>query len=121
MYSIGEFSKITGLTAKALRYYHENGLLAPDKIDEINNYRFYNERQIESALVISELKGGRAATLIHKGPYEMIGNSYKKIIDYLKKKNIRPKLPSREVYLKGPRLLFNNPKKYVTEIQFMLF
>ena len=27
MYSIGEFSKITGLTVKTLRFYHEQGLL----------------------------------------------------------------------------------------------
>ncbi|MFA5839021.1 MAG: MerR family transcriptional regulator [Candidatus Margulisiibacteriota bacterium] len=264
MYSIGEFSKITGITSKALRHYHEIGLLVPDKRDEVNNYRFYGEQQIEPALIISELKevgfsleeigkvlanqakeksvlklldeqkqkigqeieinqsriqkleklikerediamenmelsvqektlpamlvacikhqgrykevgplfmklgralgpniagpamtlyydeecreddatfeaampirkkvnkegiaikelkGGLAVTLIHKGPYETIGNSYKKMIDYLKKKNLKPKLPSREVYLKGPRFLFNNPKKYITEIQYML-
>jgi effector-binding domain-containing protein len=69
---------------------------------------------------VKRLKGGRAATLIHKGPYDTIGQSHKKIIDYLKKKNIKLQLPSREVYLKGPRLLFNDPKKYLTEIQFMI-
>ncbi|MFA4858018.1 MAG: MerR family transcriptional regulator [Candidatus Margulisiibacteriota bacterium] len=264
MYTIGEFSKITGITAKALRHYHEIGLLSPERIDGINNYRLYGEMQIESALMINELKvvgfsleeikgalaspadqqsilkmlgaqkikigaeiqeshaklhklekliqareenkinninlaiqeknlpdlliacikhqgrykevgplfmklgralgpniagpamtlyfdeecreedatyeaampikqevkkeglavrklkGGRAATLIHKGPYETIGQSYKKMIDYLKKKDMKLRIPSREVYLKGPRILFNNPKQYVTEIQYML-
>jgi len=28
-YSIGEFSKVTGLLVKKLRFYHENGILAP--------------------------------------------------------------------------------------------
>jgi DNA-binding transcriptional MerR regulator len=264
MYTIGEFSKITGLTAKALRHYHEIGLLSPEKVDGVNNYRFYCEMQIEPALVINELKevgfsldeikaalasrasqqntlkllddqkiklgetireshaklqkleklmkaqeenrmdninldiqeknipdlliacirhqgrykevgplfmklgralgpniagpaltlyydeecreddanyeaampikkeirkegiavrklkGGRAATLIHQGPYETIGNAYKKMIDYLKAKNLKLRLPSREIYLKGPRILFNNPKRYVTEIQYLL-
>jgi len=255
---------ITGITAKALRHYHDIGLLSPEKVDDVNNYRFYSEKQIEPALVINELKevgfsldeiksalasrasqqnilkllgaqkikigeaiqenqarlqkleklmkareenkmnninldiqeknlpdlliaairhqgrykevgplfmklgralgpniagpaltlyydeecreddanyeaampikkevkkegiavrklnGGRAVTLIHLGPYETIGNSYKKIIDYLKARNIKLRLPSREVYLKGPRILFNNPKRYITEIQYML-
>lgn len=29
MFSIGEFSKLTQLTVKTLRYYHEEGLLIP--------------------------------------------------------------------------------------------
>ena len=29
MYTIGDFSKITGLTVKTLRFYHEQGLLIP--------------------------------------------------------------------------------------------
>ncbi len=264
MYSIGDFSRITGITAKALRHYHEIDLLIPDKIDEINNYRFYSENQIETAIMIAELKevdfslkqireiierikegkdlkkfldtqkeklskeienytakikrlgkivnekkgaamnnidltvqekdipdiliayiryqgrykeigplfgklgracnvnicgpalalyydneykeegatfeaampikakidkegikvrelkGGRAITLIHKGPYENIGTSYKKIIDYMSNKKIKPTIPSREVYLKGPGFIFKNPKKYITEIQFLI-
>lgn len=264
MYLIGDFSKITGITAKALRYYHDIELLIPAKIDEKNNYRFYNENQIEPAMIISELKdvnfsleeikeivkkirekknltefleyqkiqinneiknytsklkklekivkerretmmsnidlnvqekdvpdmliasikhqgrykemgplfgklcracgsrmcgtpftlyydeeckeqdanyevaipikskvnkegievkelkGGHALTVIHKGSYESIGNTYKKIIDYTKNKQIKTKIPSREVYIKGPGFIFKNPKKYVTEIQFMI-
>ncbi len=34
MFSIGEFSKVTGLTVKTLRFYHEQGLLVPSCIDE---------------------------------------------------------------------------------------
>jgi DNA-binding transcriptional MerR regulator len=264
MYTIGEFSRVTRISIKALRHYDEIGLLVPVRRDELNNYRFYNDQQIEPAILISELKelgfsldeiklllhkidyekniltflesqkekisgeienakariekieviikekkgitmknldltvqeknipdmliagirhqghykeigplfgklvracgpkicgpafalyydegykeegadfeaavpikskidkegiavrelkGGKALTIIHKGPYEAIGNTYKKIIDYMKKKQITSKAPSREVYLKGPGLIFRNPKKYITEIQFLV-
>ena len=36
MFSIGEFSKITGLSVKTLRFYHEQGLLAPSSIGMIS-------------------------------------------------------------------------------------
>ena len=32
MFTIGEFSKITGMTVKTLRFYHEEGLLVPSFI-----------------------------------------------------------------------------------------
>ncbi|MEX0713876.1 MAG: MerR family DNA-binding transcriptional regulator [Pirellulales bacterium] len=39
VFSIGEFSKITGLTVKTLRFYHEQGLLVPSCVDEETGYR----------------------------------------------------------------------------------
>ena len=39
MFSIGEFSKITGLTVKTLRYYHEEGVLVPSHVDGQTGYR----------------------------------------------------------------------------------
>ena len=56
MFTIGEFSKITGLTVKTLRFYHEQGLLVPAHIDEQTGYRYYHERQTDTARVISELR-----------------------------------------------------------------
>lgn len=56
MYSIGEFSKITGLTVKTLRFYHEQGILPPAHVEDGTGYRFYAERQVESARVIAELR-----------------------------------------------------------------
>lgn len=56
MFSIGEFSRITTLSIKALRLYHEKGLLEPDFIDTETNYRYYNNEAIEKARVIAKLK-----------------------------------------------------------------
>lgn len=55
MYKIGEFSKITNLTVKALRYYDEIGILKPSLVLE-NGYRYYNEDNFQKAMQIKLLK-----------------------------------------------------------------
>jgi DNA-binding transcriptional MerR regulator len=262
MFSIGEFSRLSGLTVKTLRYYHEEGLLVPAFVDPDTGYRYYQERQLETARVIAwlrgvefsvadirqflseadeadllaklqgrrsqiqeqikrlqktvhsldrfiaeerqgqtmaeistevseknlatmlvagirmkgrysdcgkgfarlgrsfgrlicgkplllhydgeyreddadfepcfpirqsksvegasvrELPGVRCVTLVHKGPYDQMGRSYAKVLKWIKEKNYQAVLPTREVYLKGPGMIFRgNPKNYVTEIQ----
>ena len=79
-------------------------------------------RPVEGGGVTSRrLPGGRAATLVHQGPYDTIGDSYQKLYDYLKSVQAKTLLPSREVYLKGPGMfLAGNPKKYLTELQILL-
>jgi effector-binding domain-containing protein len=56
MYRIGEFSKITSLTIKTLRYYDDIELLKPAAVDEQNSYRLYDESSYEKALIIKTLK-----------------------------------------------------------------
>lgn len=267
MFSIGEFSKITGLSVKTLRFYHEQGVLIPSHVDEQTGYRYYAENKIERAYIITllrrldftlsdiadilshfddeadileyleqqkqrvseklkeyraisdslnqiilkekearsvmkqatfeveektvdailvagirikgkysdcgrgfgqigkqlgrhicgkpfllhydtefkeldadfeacmpirkgtskegisvrELEGGRCVALIHKGPYEELGRSYAKILSYIKQKGMEIKMPTREVYIKGPGMIFKgNPKNYLTEIQMLI-
>ena len=55
-FSIGEFSKITSLTVKSLRLYHEKGILIPSEVDEFTKYRYYNEANYEKAVTIKILK-----------------------------------------------------------------
>jgi len=67
------------------------------------------------------LEGGRAACLKHEGPYERIGESYKRLFDYLGERGLEARLPSREVYLRGPGMILpRSPKKFLTEIQILL-
>ena len=56
MYKIGTFSEITGLSSKTLRYYDEIGLLKPSKIDSFTNYRYYDDKDIETYQKIFYLK-----------------------------------------------------------------
>lgn len=88
-----------------------------------------NDADFEAAIPISrgksvegvstrELPAAMCITLLHKGPYDQLGSSYAKILAYAKQKNYEVLLPTREVYIKGPGMIFKgNPKNYLTEIQ----
>jgi DNA-binding transcriptional MerR regulator len=68
-----------------------------------------------------ELAGGRCVSLLHLGPYEHLGRSYAKILDYVRDKSYEVLMPTREVYLKGPGMIFRgNPQNYLTEIQMLI-
>jgi len=54
--SIGEFSKICGVSTKTLRYYDEIGLIKPDEINIENGYRYYSIKQLKRMLFINRLK-----------------------------------------------------------------
>ena len=46
MFRIGEFSKLTQVSIRMLRYYDETGLLKPSEVDIFTNYRLYTAAQI---------------------------------------------------------------------------
>jgi DNA-binding transcriptional MerR regulator len=46
MFRIGEFSRISGVPAKTLRFYDEIGLLKPAKVDRFTGYRYYSADQL---------------------------------------------------------------------------
>ncbi len=56
MLSIGELSRVTQLSVKALRLYHEKGILIPNKIDMGSKYRYYHRSAVEKGLIIHKLK-----------------------------------------------------------------
>ena len=56
MYRIGEFSLITKVPVKTLRYYHDCGLLEPDYIDDDSKYRYYKDAAIERLKRIKQLR-----------------------------------------------------------------
>ncbi|GAB3923311.1 MerR family transcriptional regulator [Microlunatus endophyticus] len=53
---IGEFSLMTNLSRKALRIYHELGLLEPAEVDQHNGYRYYATDQIGTAQLIRRFR-----------------------------------------------------------------
>jgi DNA-binding transcriptional MerR regulator len=53
---IGRFSRLTGLTVKALRHYDEIGLLRPAHVDPDTGYRSYAPEQVARAELIRELR-----------------------------------------------------------------
>ncbi|HZA73207.1 MAG TPA: MerR family transcriptional regulator [Propionibacteriaceae bacterium] len=54
--AIGEFSRLTHLTVKTLRHYHEQGLLVPYAVDGTSGYRRYSVDQVPDALLIGRLR-----------------------------------------------------------------
>jgi DNA-binding transcriptional MerR regulator len=54
--SIGEFSRMTHVSVKALRHYHDLGLLCPARIDPSSGYRFYATAQAPSAQLIRRFR-----------------------------------------------------------------
>jgi DNA-binding transcriptional MerR regulator len=55
--TIGEFARATGISASALRFYHDCGLVVPGEIDPVTGYRYYHRRQVPQALVLRHLRG----------------------------------------------------------------
>lgn len=54
--TIGEFSRMTHLSVKALRHYHDLGVLEPATIDPFTGYRSYDATQVVPAQVIRRLR-----------------------------------------------------------------
>jgi len=52
MIKIGEFSKLSHITVKALRFYEKEGILKPAFIDEFTGYRFYETSQLLDAAAV---------------------------------------------------------------------
>lgn len=59
----------------------------------------------------------KAVTITHLGSYETISESYSVLYDYLNKNKLETYTPAREIYIKGPGMIFKgNPNKYITEL-----
>lgn len=70
---------------------------------------------------VRELPGGRCVALVHRGPYQQLGRSYERVLKHCADHGYEIQTPTREVYLKGPGMIFRgNPKNYLTEIQFLI-
>lgn len=56
MLKIGEFSKLSMLTVKALRFYEREGLLVPAEVDKWTGYRYYETGQLSDAALLKALR-----------------------------------------------------------------
>jgi len=91
---------------------------------EIANYETclpVKSGQSQDGIEVRDLPACRCIALLHKGPYDQLSRSYEKAIAYVKAKGYKLIVPCREVYLKGPGMIFKgNPKNYLTEIQLLV-
>ena len=56
MLKIGDFSKLSRVSVRMLRYYDEIGLLKPAEIDRFTDYRYYSEAQLPTVCRITALR-----------------------------------------------------------------
>ena len=54
--SIGDFAVMAGLSKKALRHYHDIGILEPAHIDGYTGYRYYDTSQVDNAHIIRRFR-----------------------------------------------------------------
>ncbi|MEU0493917.1 MerR family transcriptional regulator [Mycobacterium sp. NPDC006124] len=54
--SIGDFAVMTSLSRKALRHYHDIGILEPAHVDTHSGYRFYDTSQVDHAHIIRRFR-----------------------------------------------------------------
>ncbi len=138
MFKIGDFSKLSQVTVKTLRYYDDIGLLKPIGVDRFTGPVMavyydpeYRERDVDVEVAVPvtapvpetdrvkvrELPGFEtAASVIHHGSYEAFNQAYGALMGWIEANGYRIVGPNREVYLKGPGDA-GGPDSYVTEIQ----
>lgn len=56
LYKIGDFSNISGISIRTLRYYDDIDSFKPKEVDLFTNYRYYTIEQLDDLKLINELK-----------------------------------------------------------------
>jgi DNA-binding transcriptional MerR regulator len=116
---IGELFRVGGgkVGGPPFSLYHEAGYSEDAADIELCLPLKAEARVMLTGVTQRRLPGGRFARALHHGSYQRIGETYRHIFDYLQANALGAGLPSREIYLKGPGMLFRgNPQKYLTEI-----
>ena len=108
------------IAGKPFNMYYDEGFKEDDAdIESCFPICMGKEIMTPEGISIRTLPGGNVVSITHKGPYDQLGRSYEKIASYLKQKSYQITAPPREIYVKGPGIIFKgNPKNYLTEIQF---
>lgn len=116
------------------KYFKELYKIAQDKVSGAPFALYYDEEYCEEAdievcipvkgkfdlkenIEYKIIKGGKFISTIHVGSYNKLHEGYKALEDYMKRNNIKAKVPSREIYLKGSGMILkSDPKSYETQI-----
>ena len=103
------------IAGKSLCLYYD-GEYREDDADFEPCFPLRKEIKVEG-VSIRTLPSARCLALVHRGPYDQLGRSYARILGEARRRSANVLLPTREVYLKGPGMIFKgNPKHYLTEI-----
>lgn len=129
MFKIGEFSKLTQVSIRMLRYYDEMGLLKPSKIDPWTNYRMYSVEQIPILNKIKYLRDSgfniaEIAVILNTGTdsflLQQLENKYAEIeknIEEEKEKLKKIKISEKELFYKKSDMYYNISIKSIPAYQ----
>ena len=112
MFKIGDFSRLSFVTVKTLRYYDEIGLLKPVEVDRFTGYRYYSASQLPRLNYIVALKNlglslEEIATLINND----LTPSQMKDIFILKKAELRQRINEEQRRLEQVEKLLKQIEK----------
>jgi MerR family transcriptional activator of bmr gene len=107
LFTIGQISKIKGITVKALRFYERIGVVKPVYIDAATKYRYYSQEQFIQFDVIRALRSIEVSPKDIKGILEK--RDTKQLLEYLngQKKNAMNKIASLQKTIKTIELAQN--------------
>lgn len=74
-----------------------------DTIDVAAGFPVEATIEAEGSVVPYELPGGRAVELVHMGPYDDLGQSYERLLTWMREQNLTPAEMMWESYLNEPR------------------
>ncbi len=128
MFRIGEFSKLTQVSVRMLRYYDETGLLKPERTDPFTGYRMYSAAQIPVlnrivylrdsgfgvAEILTALESGKDASII-----EQLDKKYDEITDRIveEHKKLEKITLARRELLHGGKMHYNVSIKSIPSCQ----
>ena len=103
LYSIGEVARAKNITIKTLRYYHEIGLLIPEKINLDNGYRYYSSNQMLILDVINIAKNTNASLETIK---EIIGSfTISNVLNFIGQRH--KELDKKQIEIKNMKALLD--------------
>ncbi|MCP3780512.1 MerR family transcriptional regulator [Paenibacillus sp. MZ03-122A] len=104
-FSIGEVSRLKNVTIKALRYYHNIGLLIPAYINSNNGYRYYTIDQFIYLDIIKICKQSNVSVKEIKALFAKADTNYLKLYLEQKKEEIHKEIKKLEQLNKRIELL----------------
>ena len=112
MFKIGDFSRLSFVTVKALRYYDEIGLLKPVKVDQFTGYRYYSAEQLPRLNYIISLKNmGLSLEEITALVTDSLTPAQMREVFILKKAELRQRLEQEQVRLSRVEKLLEQIEK----------
>ncbi|MBD3184628.1 hypothetical protein GF312_20275 [Candidatus Poribacteria bacterium] len=92
------------------------GIINFDNINNIFGKHLPKDIIGNEIIKVYNLQGGEMACTIHNGSYELIGDAYNALMNWIEENSYEISGCAREVYLKGPEM-GADPATFVTEVQ----